>query len=277
MARTPKYLIAPTQRIYTNPLASPDTAGVYQKTHQTSEAPASAPQTATGAGQMFSDPVQSQEAQQTVEATQPLAGDAFAKQYQQYLASLNEIGADGFFSNMVPKENRDVDLSKTKGLGNGRSSAERATAYAQRAVVNAAKGFIGVNRYQYGGFDCSKFTQTIAAKVKVNIPRTASEQYKYFKAKRLLVPMNRAAAGDIVFLRSSASPSGWHVGIYVGNGKMIDNAGRGIPIAVRNLTGRQILGFGRLTLKVKAPAINKKLVPVGGSAVRYGNSNYTVN
>jgi cell wall-associated NlpC family hydrolase len=92
-------------------------------------------------------------------------------------------------------------------------------------VVNEATQFEGTP-YQWGGttpagFDCSGFTQYVYAQLGVSIPRTSEEQATSGTAVASLAD---AQPGDLVFFAGSdgtASAPG-HVGIYVGNGEMID-------------------------------------------------------
>ncbi|HQV84181.1 MAG TPA: C40 family peptidase, partial [Ornithinibacter sp.] len=84
-------------------------------------------------------------------------------------------------------------------------------------VVNIARGLLGIP-YVYGGstpsgFDCSGFTQYVFRKAGISIPRTASAQ------QRAATRVSNPEPGDLVFFGSPA----WHVGIYTGNGMMIDS------------------------------------------------------
>lgn len=85
-------------------------------------------------------------------------------------------------------------------------------------VIAEAKKFLGV-KYVWGGespsgFDCSGLTQYVYKKFGVNLPRVAADQAHAGKA----VSAAEAKPGDLVFYHNPAS----HVGIYLGNGKMLD-------------------------------------------------------
>ncbi|MEU0373416.1 bifunctional lytic transglycosylase/C40 family peptidase [Streptomyces sp. NPDC006283] len=67
------------------------------------------------------------------------------------------------------------------------------------------------------GFDCSGLTLYAYAQAGINLPRTAAQQYAAAKP----VKPGQVRPGDLVFYGSSAT-SIHHVGIYVGNGWMID-------------------------------------------------------
>ena len=133
----------------------------------------------------------------------------------------------------------------------GTAMPQSPTAQFQSSVLKSGNQYMGVP-YIYGGndpskgIDCSRFTQLTAQGVGMNIPRTCSTQFNWFKERGLLVDQAQAMPGDFVYFGSRASPSGWHVGIYLGNGKILDAAGRGKPVAVRSIAGRDIRGFGRL-------------------------------
>jgi cell wall-associated NlpC family hydrolase len=254
VARPVKYNKADTVRVYDTPLASPDTASVYQRTMNPTGAASGQAVTAPSAPaqqQSVFQPKQqvpvvkpSVQPVSTIEATPQYN----AKQYQDYLSQV--LGVPDFFNNP------NTPLSNADRVKDDASSSARATSPFGKSVVNVARQYTKAdnpynNHYVYGQWDCSKFTQTIAHKSGVSIPRTAASQYSYFKNKRQLYGLKQARAGDLIFMRSSASPSGWHVGIYIGKGQMIDNAGRGVPIKVRSIAGRTILGFGRMNGKVK--------------------------
>ncbi|WP_370894557.1 C40 family peptidase [Janibacter sp. GXQ6167] len=109
---------------------------------------------------------------------------------------------------------------------------------AASGVVAIAKQYIGVP-YVYGGsspsgFDCSGFTSYVFAKVGKSLPRTAAAQQSAAR------PVSNPQPGDLVFFGAPA----YHVGIYVGNGQMIDAPRTGMSVTVRPLFGG-VSGYGR--------------------------------
>ena len=103
------------------------------------------------------------------------------------------------------------------------------------AVVGYAASQLG-KPYVWGGaspatsFDCSGLVQWSYAQVGISLPRTAQAQYD------ATVPVAPSAMqpGDLVFFANTYPSSDWvtHVGIYIGNGQMINaaNPSQGIVV-----------------------------------------------
>ena len=111
-------------------------------------------------------------------------------------------------------------------------------AQSSSGVVNIARGLLGIP-YVYGGespsgFDCSGFTQYVFGKAGISIPRTASAQ------QNAATSVSNPKPGDLVFFGSPA----WHVGIYTGNGMMIDSPRRGKSTSERPIFDG-VSGYGR--------------------------------
>jgi len=114
----------------------------------------------------------------------------------------------------------------------------RNPAQSSSGVVNIARGLLGIP-YVYGGespsgFDCSGFTQYVFGKAGISIPRTASAQ------QNAATSVSNPKPGDLVFFGSPA----WHVGIYTGNGMMIDSPRRGKSTSERPIFDG-VSGYGR--------------------------------
>lgn len=91
----------------------------------------------------------------------------------------------------------------------------------RQTIVANAKKFLGTP-YVWGGstpsgFDCSGFAQYVMRMSGITLPRTTTEQYNVgtYVAKSDLQP------GDLVFLQNTYRAGISHVGIYIGDGKMI--------------------------------------------------------
>lgn len=132
--------------------------------------------------------------------------------------------------------------SRTSSSSSSKSVTKKATSsnvpQSASGVVNIARGLLGIP-YVYGGstpagFDCSGFTQYVFGKAGISIPRTASAQ------QRAATRVSSPKPGDLVFFGSPA----WHVGIYTGNGKMIDSPRSGKSTSERSVFSG-VSGYGR--------------------------------
>src|SRR4051812_50200542 len=113
-------------------------------------------------------------------------------------------------------------LNSTSATDSGYGSATGSAS--ETAVVAEAQKYIGVP-YLWGGtdpskgLDCSGFTQLVFGNLGVDLPRVSSQQAT---AGRPVASVADARPGDLVFFDyASDRPGIDHVGIYIGNGKMI--------------------------------------------------------
>ena len=126
------------------------------------------------------------------------------KDYEQSLAELTDSDSSG-----------QVALNKNLELKTDNTKLLRTAAY----------GFLGT-RYRFGGssrsgIDCSSFVQQVFRELEVSLPRTAREQFEIGSD----VAPGDLQKGDLIFFHTYASyPS--HVGIYLGNNKMIHASSR---------------------------------------------------
>lgn len=106
-------------------------------------------------------------------------------------------------------------------------------------VVNTAAHFEGTP-YVWGGstprgFDCSGLVQYVYAQLGINMPRTSQVQANVGTP---VASLSNAQSGDLLFFAGSdgtASAPG-HVGIYVGNGEMIDAPYTGTSVQVHSVS-----------------------------------------
>jgi len=97
------------------------------------------------------------------------------------------------------------------------------------ALLKYAESFMGVP-YVWGGespsgFDCSGFVQYVFRHFGVDLYRTSEEQF----GEGLNVSVKDLQPGDLVFFTTYA-PGATHVGIYIGNGQMVDAQDMGVSI-----------------------------------------------
>jgi len=97
--------------------------------------------------------------------------------------------------------------------------------------------------YQWGGngpdsFDCSGLTQQSYLRAGVVIPRVAADQ----QAALIPVSLDEAQPGDLVFFGYPAT----HVGMYIGNGNMVDAPYTGSVVRVEPIYRSSLSGLGRV-------------------------------
>ena len=131
-----------------------------------------------------------------------------------------------------------------KGYKPGGNVSERRT-----SLLKEAQRYSGVP-YVWGGtsprgFDCSGFVHYVYKQKGINIPRETVSLYNGARK----VAADQAKPGDIVFFHRTYNTSKpiSHVGIYIGNGKMIHaSSSRGVIIANINTSywRSKLVGFG---------------------------------
>ena len=103
------------------------------------------------------------------------------------------------------------------------------------SIVEAASKYLGVP-YVFGGtdpatgLDCSGFVQRAYADVGVSLPRLAKDQAK---AGTAVPSLAEAKPGDLVAFNSPVD----HIGIYVGDGKMIVSPHSGDRVKIQQVYG----------------------------------------
>lgn len=110
------------------------------------------------------------------------------------------------------------------GTSSSSSVAASGATASEGAVVAEAQKYLGVP-YLWGGtdptrgLDCSGFTQLVFGNLGIDLPRTSSQQAT---SGRAVASLADARPGDLVFFDHSSARAGIdHVGIYLGNGKMV--------------------------------------------------------
>ncbi|MDA8430558.1 MAG: NlpC/P60 family protein [Geobacteraceae bacterium] len=117
-------------------------------------------------------------------------------EFNESLATLSDIDGD-----------RPIDLAK---------NLEDSSTSGISSLKKSAYSFLGT-RYRFGGgLDCSSFVQQVFREQKINLPRTAREQFSVGSG----VMRGDLQKGDLVFFQTYATYAS-HVGIYLGDRKMI--------------------------------------------------------
>ena len=121
----------------------------------------------------------------------------------------------------------------TTGTGGAGGPGGALSAALGEQAVAIARKYLGVP-YVWGGsdpdtgLDCSGFTQLVYRQLGVELPRVSRDQAG---AGSAVGSLSQARPGDLVFFGSPVH----HVGIYVGDGKMIDAPHRGEKVQIRDV------------------------------------------
>ena len=99
------------------------------------------------------------------------------------------------------------------------------------------------------GLDCSSFVQFVFSKVGITLPRTAQAQYD----STVHISQSQARKGDLIFFANTYSTSDYitHIGVYLGDGKYIQEGGANVHVTDVNeaYTQEHLVGFGRVINK----------------------------
>ena len=113
------------------------------------------------------------------------------------------------------------------------------------AVVSEANKYLGTP-YVWGGsgpsgFDCSGLVYYALNEAGISVPRTTAQGYK-----DMATPVNEATAqpGDLIFFGTQGVVD--HVGIYMGNGQMVNATGSCVQITDINTRRAGIISWGRI-------------------------------
>jgi cell wall-associated NlpC family hydrolase len=124
-------------------------------------------------------------------------------------------------------------------LGQAPQASAASTSKADK-IISLGKKYLGV-KYRFGApsgstsaFDCSSFTQYVFGKYGVKLPRVSSAQAK----RGYKVAKSNLKKGDLVFFTVPRTGKNiGHVGIYVGNNKMLHTYGKpGVTYSSMNTT-----------------------------------------
>jgi cell wall-associated NlpC family hydrolase len=106
----------------------------------------------------------------------------------------------------------------------------------------------GGDSFDVGGFDCSGLVTWAYAQIGVAVPRTAAEQY----AATIRIDQHQLLPGDLVFFENTFGPGITHVGIYIGNGYMLNAPSVDEVIQIESFTSgfwqEHLAGFGRVQI-----------------------------
>lgn len=162
-----------------------------------------------------------------------LTGNAAEEKAQEIVNSGNasdEANAEDIFTYAESREEEEARLKK--------EAEERARS--GQAVVDYAKQFLG-NPYVWGGTsltngaDCSGFVQSVYKHFGVDLPRTS----KAMRSAGREVSYSEVQPGDIICYEG-------HVGIYAGDGQIVNAANKRKGITMSSATNKSIITVRRL-------------------------------
>jgi cell wall-associated NlpC family hydrolase len=192
-------------------------------------APASVPVPAPSDSPAFSDTVTGGDGKQVEQAAKAAQQAAAAQEVAANKAEAAEKAATDKAA--TDKDTDDKAAAKTDATA---SESESAGSSAGARALAFARANIG-KPYRYGAagpnaFDCSGLVLSAFKKAGVSLPRTSSAQ------SRVGTPVRRdqLQPGDLVFFYSPVS----HVGIYIGDGKIVHASTSGEPVKVSKMGAR---------------------------------------
>ncbi|MGO2566230.1 MAG: LysM peptidoglycan-binding domain-containing protein [Brochothrix thermosphacta] len=149
-------------------------------------------------------------------------------------------------SSVTPKPTTPKPTTPTTTYKPSKPSAPSTSGLSFNTLFSFAQQFSGTP-YVWGGttpsgFDCSGFTQYVYGNSGVSLNRTAGDQMN----QSTKISEGQAKPGDLVFFSYNGGSSIDHVGIYMGNGQMINAQNNGVKIdnIHRNGWGEFLVGFG---------------------------------
>jgi cell wall-associated NlpC family hydrolase len=134
--------------------------------------------------------------------------------------------------------------AEANDLASSRAAAKSLKNTSGRAGVAIRYAFAQIgDRYVFGAagmqtWDCSGLTMRAFAAAGVSLPHSSRAQFRYGKK----IPRSQLRPGDLVFFKRPIS----HVGIYIGNGKMVHAPRPGSRVKVAPINQMRYVGAVRL-------------------------------
>jgi len=128
-------------------------------------------------------------------------------------------------------------------LGNSRSSAT-GQAIVQQAMSRLGDPYSKSKRGTGNYVDCSYLVQWAYKQVGIDIPGTAAAQAKYCYENGYTISKDELQPGDLIFWTKHSSTAGrWrnihHVGIYAGNGKIVEAKNNRNGVEIDDIWGQE--------------------------------------
>lgn len=163
-------------------------------------------------------------------------GEAIAQgDYGQIFYLLDDSAPDWY---KVRYDGREGYIGKTSGARVETSIKMQPGLDIRARVVDHGLQYLG-SKYTFGGqnaesgFDCSSFARTVMGAAGVSLGASTRDQVK----QGTTIDITQIKPGDLIFYGASEETVN-HVGIYIGNGHILQAEGTGIGITVRPWNGR---------------------------------------
>lgn len=159
------------------------------------------------------------------------------------------------------KEEGSLSDSKLSESGEAKAT-ETAEGDGETSIIKVAMDYLGVP-YKFGGsslrgIDCSAYVQRVFRYFSIDLPRTAREQFK----AGVKISKRELRIGDLLFFKTYARyPS--HVGIYIGEGKMIHASSRSKKVTISSINDPYYVRryIGAIRLPEESPNIPIEGIP----------------
>jgi peptidoglycan DL-endopeptidase LytE len=130
-------------------------------------------------------------------------------------------------------DNARVTTTKISKVQQNTSSRANNSSVVQAAYRNLGARYVwGASRP--GAFDCSGFTMYVMRQFGVSLPHSSSAQFRMGRS----VSRGNLQAGDLVFFSLGTRGVVGHVGVYIGNGRMIHASTPSTGVIVSSLNER---------------------------------------
>jgi cell wall-associated NlpC family hydrolase len=130
----------------------------------------------------------------------------------------------------------------SSSAGGGFTGSGRAAKAVQYALSQVGDRYVAAASGP-SAFDCSGLTMTAWRQAGVSLPHYSRSQYSVTRR----IPLSQAQPGDLVFYFGNGAR---HVGMYIGNGKMVHAANPRTGVVVSNILGpwysSRFSGIGRV-------------------------------
>ena len=135
-----------------------------------------------------------------------------------------------------------AELNSSSSAGGGFTGSGRAAKAVMYALSQVGDRYVAAAAGP-NSFDCSGLTMKAWRQAGVSLPHYSRSQYSVTRR----VPLSQAQAGDLVFYFKRGTH---HVGLYIGNGKMVHAANPRSGVVVSNILGpwysSRFSGIGRV-------------------------------